>query len=195
MPTVGVTFARVTVSNPRRPELGAVELDFLIDTGAIYSVMPASALEALGIVRLERQEFTLADGTHQAYDIGEAFFELGTRGRTSQVVFAPEGVTPLLGAFTLESLGLMVNPVTRELTPMRLFLAASGRAPALKRRVRSIARGVEMVSMAYERLPARTAPVAHDARFLCNSATFSASNTLRSDWYGTSRSLARTRSS
>jgi hypothetical protein len=40
-------------------------------------------------------------------------------------VFAPEGVTPLLGALTLESLGLMVNPVTRELLPMRLLLAAA----------------------------------------------------------------------
>jgi len=40
-------------------------------------------------------------------------------------------VTPLLGAFTLESMGLMVNPVTRELTPMRLILAAGvGRHPS-----------------------------------------------------------------
>jgi len=122
---VGVTFTGIKVSNPRRPDLVPVEIEFLIDTGAIYSVVPASVLEALGIPRLERQVFTLADGTHQAYDIGEAFFKLGTRGRTSQVVFAPEGVTPLLGAFTLESLGLMVNPVTRELMPMRLFLAAA----------------------------------------------------------------------
>jgi hypothetical protein len=37
-------------------------------------------------------------------------------------------VTPLLGAVTLESLGLMVNPVTRELIPMRLFLATTVRA-------------------------------------------------------------------
>jgi clan AA aspartic protease len=129
-PVVGVTFARVRVSNPRKSDVGFVELEFLIDTGAIYSVVPTSVLEALGIVRLERQEFTLADGTHQAYDIGEACFELEARGRTSQVVFAPEGVTPLLGAFTLESLGLMVNPVTRELKPMRLFLAAAVRPSA-----------------------------------------------------------------
>jgi len=41
---------------------------------------------------------------------------------------------PLLGAVTLETLGLMVNPLTRELLPMRLMLAgATGRswAPAL----------------------------------------------------------------
>jgi hypothetical protein len=36
---------------------------------------------------------------------------------------APQGVTPLLGVVALESLALMLNPVTRELLPMRLFLA------------------------------------------------------------------------
>ncbi len=122
-PPVGITFTRVQVGNPERPDLPPVEIELLVDTGAIYSVVPSSILEALAIHRLERQEFTLADGTHVAYDIGEARFTVGGRARTSQVVFAPEGVTPLLGAFTLESLGLMVNPITRELLPMRLMLA------------------------------------------------------------------------
>jgi clan AA aspartic protease len=123
VPRVGITFARVNVSNPRRPDLGTDTIEFLIDTGAIYSAVPASVLEALAIPRLDRHEFTLADGSHQAYDVGEAFFELEAKRGASRVVFAPEGVTPLLGAVTLESLGLMVNPVTRELLPMRLFLA------------------------------------------------------------------------
>lgn len=113
--TVGVTFTKATIANPERPDLAPRELEFLLDTGAIYSVAPGSVLDALGISRLERQDFTLADGTHVAYDIGEARFVVGSRARISQVVFAPEGVTPLLGACTLESLGLMVNPVAREL--------------------------------------------------------------------------------
>jgi len=123
--SVGVTYVAARISNPRRPKSEAVELDFLVDTGAIYSVVPASLLETLGAPRLKRAEFTLADGSRQSYEIGEAFFELGTSLGTSQVVFGPEGVTALLGAFTLESLGLMVNPVTRELLPMRLVLAAA----------------------------------------------------------------------
>jgi clan AA aspartic protease len=125
-PAMGITFTRVAIANPHRWDILPVGIEFLIDTGAIYSVVPASVLDALEVARLERQEFTLADGTHAAYDIGEALFILGARARTSQVVFAPEGVTPLLGAFTLESLGLMVNPVTRELLPMRLLLASLG---------------------------------------------------------------------
>jgi clan AA aspartic protease len=114
---------RAGISNPRQSGGAAVEIEFLVDTGAIYSVVPGSVLEALGIPRFKRREFTLADGTHQSWDVGEAFFELEGELGTSQVVFGPEGITPLLGAFTLESLGLMINPVTRELLPMRLVLA------------------------------------------------------------------------
>lgn len=120
---MGVTYVTVKLSNPRRADRVTVDLDFLVDTGAIYSVVPGSVLESLGVERMRRQRFTLADGTHQTWDVGEAFFELGADVGTSQVVFGPEGVTPLLGALTLESLGLMVNPVTRELLSMRLMLA------------------------------------------------------------------------
>ena len=123
---MGVTFARVIVSNPQWPDLGVLEREFLVDTGAIYSVMAASDLETLGIERVDHFEFTLADGSHRTYDVGEASFQLATKRATSRVVFAPEGVTPLVGAVTLESMGLMVNPVTRELLPMRLVLAAIG---------------------------------------------------------------------
>lgn len=124
--TVGITFTKAQLANPERVDLAPLEVELLVDTGAIFSVVPASLLDALAIARLERQDFTLADGTHVAYDIGEARFVVGDRARTSQVVFAPEGVIPLLGALTLESLGLMVNPVTRELLPMRLLLAHAG---------------------------------------------------------------------
>ena len=122
--SVGITFAHARLSNPRRSDLAPLDVELLVDTGAPYSVVPASLLETLGVERLDRRQFTLADGSHVTYDVGEATFTVAGRVRTSQVVFAPEGVTPLLGAFTLESLGLMVNPVTRELLPMRLFLAA-----------------------------------------------------------------------
>jgi clan AA aspartic protease len=130
MPThVGITFTKVRVANPYRWDVAPVEIEFLIDTGTIYSVAPASVLEQLGLSRIDREEFTLADGTHVAYDIGEALFVVGDRTRTALIVFAPEGVTPLLGALTLEALGLMVNPVTRELLPMRLLLARVGTPP------------------------------------------------------------------
>jgi len=44
---------------------------------------------------------------------------------TSPVVLGGANDAPLLGAVTLETLGLMVNPLTRELLPMRLMLAGA----------------------------------------------------------------------
>jgi clan AA aspartic protease len=123
---MGITFISAKISNPRRTSR-VEEIEFLIDTGAIYSVIPSPIARKLGLAKLEREEFTLADGTHRSYDISEAFFEVGDRRGTSKVAFGPAEVTPLLGALTLESLGLMVNPITREVSPMRLFLASSGR--------------------------------------------------------------------
>jgi clan AA aspartic protease len=134
---MGITFTKAKISNPRQPRRAVVEIEFLIDTGAIYSVLPGTVARKLALAKLDREEFTLADGTRRKSDIGEAFFELGDRRGTSKVVFGPSDVTPLLGALTLESLGLMVNPITREVSPMRLFLAASRRR---ERRDRTTAR-------------------------------------------------------
>jgi predicted aspartyl protease len=122
---MGITFTKATISTPCQPRRGAIELEFLIDTGAIFGVLPGPIARKLALAKLDREEFILADGTRRAYDVGEAFFALGDRRGTSKVVFGPPNVTPLLGALTLESLGLMVNPVTREVSPMRLFLASS----------------------------------------------------------------------
>ncbi|MGO9455004.1 MAG: aspartyl protease family protein [Candidatus Binataceae bacterium] len=120
---MGITFTKARISNPCQSRRSTVELEFLIDTGAIFSVVPGSIARKLGLEKLDREEFTLADGTRRTYDVSEAFFELGDRRGTSKVVFGPPNVTPLLGALTLESLGLMVNPVTREVSRRRLFLA------------------------------------------------------------------------
>jgi len=128
---MGITFTKAKISNPRKPRGSVIEIDFLIDTGAIFSVVPSPIARKLALAKLEREEFTLADGSRRRYDVGEAFFEMNEGRGTSKVVFGPADVTPLLGALTLESLGLMVNPVTREVLPMRLFLASNRRRSRL----------------------------------------------------------------
>lgn len=124
MASVGITFTKTSLANSHRRDVASREMDLLVDTGALYSVIPSDVLEALAIVALEVETFGLADENTRSYPVGEAYCQLGTKRATSKVVFGPAGVTPLLGALTLESMGLMVNPVTRELLPMRLFLMA-----------------------------------------------------------------------
>jgi len=95
---MGITFTIAKISNAREPRPRVLELEFLIDTGAIYSVVPSSIARKLALPKLDRQEFTLADGTHRAYDVGEAFFELGDRRGTSKVVFGPPQCHPVARA-------------------------------------------------------------------------------------------------
>jgi predicted aspartyl protease len=58
---VGLTVLDVEVGNPANPET-TEKIEFLIDSGAIYSVVPTPVLERLGIRPLATQEFRLADG-------------------------------------------------------------------------------------------------------------------------------------
>jgi predicted aspartyl protease len=60
---MGITFTKARISNPRQPRRRVVELEFLIDTGAIYSVVPGSIARKLALAKLDREEFTLADGS------------------------------------------------------------------------------------------------------------------------------------
>jgi len=59
---MGLTVLEVEVGNPANPEV-TEKLEFLVDSGAIYSVVPTPILERLGIRPLSHQEFRLADGT------------------------------------------------------------------------------------------------------------------------------------
>ncbi len=56
------------------------------------------------------------------YDVGEARLRLDGRERTTQVVFGPEGVTPLLGVTTLQLFHLGVDPLQERLVPVQGLL-------------------------------------------------------------------------
>jgi predicted aspartyl protease len=98
-------------------------LRFLVDSGAIYSVLPEETWRALRL-RPEREvEFTLADGTPIKRGVSECRFEIRGAAATSPVVLGEEHDGALLGAVTLETLGFMLNPLTREILPMRMALS------------------------------------------------------------------------
>ena len=118
---MGLTDLNIEVGNPANPEVTeAVEL--LIDSGAIYSVVPAPILEGLGIRPLAEQEFRLADGLIISRRKGIALFKHGKRIGGTDVIFGEEGDSHLLGAFTLEALGLSLDPLRRELRELPMIL-------------------------------------------------------------------------
>jgi len=119
---MGLTVLTVEVGNPANPEVTET-LEFLIDSGAIYSVVPTPILEKLGIKPLTEQEIRLADGTKIARKKGIALFKYGNQIGGADVIFREEGDSLLLGAFTLEALGLALDPLRRELKPLPMILA------------------------------------------------------------------------
>ena len=94
-----------------------VTVEALVDTGAIYTMLPEDLLERLGIERVETDVFQLADDSLVEYWIGDARIRLQNRMLSVPVVFARPGNTPLIGATTLEILRLIVDPLQQRLTP------------------------------------------------------------------------------
>jgi len=118
---MGLTVLEIEVGNPGKPEV-TEKIEFLIDSGAIYSVVPTPILENLGIKPLTEQEFRLADGTKIVRKKGGALFKYGDRIGVADVIFGEEGDTVLLGAFTLEALGFALDPLRRELKQLPMIL-------------------------------------------------------------------------
>ncbi len=88
----------------------------LVDTGAVYSMLPASLLRDLEVVPTATQGFTFANGSRQMLGVGDARFKVGERERVSPVVFGPEGRF-LFGATSLQSLGLIADTTHHQLVP------------------------------------------------------------------------------
>ena len=121
---MGITVLEIEVGNPATPDT-TERVEFLIDSGAIYSVVAVPILERLGISPITEQQFRLADGSKIVRKKGIALFRYGERVGGADVIFGEEGDSTLLGAFTLEALGLALDPLRRELKPLPMILALS----------------------------------------------------------------------
>jgi clan AA aspartic protease len=121
---MGLTRQRLTVKETHRSRKKA-EVDFLIDSGAVYSLAPTTVLKRLGIRPHRTVEFTLADGRVISRKVGDAYFEHRGAGGAAPVIFGETDDESLLGATALESLGLVLDPFKRRLLPMRMLLASA----------------------------------------------------------------------
>jgi clan AA aspartic protease len=121
---MGLTYIEATISNPVRPRKSA-RVKFLVDSGAAYSVVPASVLRQVGIKPRRKKEFIFADGSTVIRRMGEALFRFNHSEGTSPVIFGQKGDSALLGSVSLEVLGLFLDPLKRELRPLPMMLATA----------------------------------------------------------------------
>ena len=118
---MGVTTLIVEVANVAKPEV-TERLTFTVDSGAAYSVVPGAVLRKLRIRPQKRETFRLANGATIVRQKGVALFKFRQYVGGGDVIFGEKGDATLLGALSLESLGLALDPIKRELRPMKLIL-------------------------------------------------------------------------
>jgi clan AA aspartic protease len=118
---MGVTHVRVRVGNPAQPGL-TEDVLCLVDSGAVYSLVPEAVLRRLNVEPHSEREFILANGDVIRRRLATATFQYEGRRGDSMVIVGEHGDDPLLGATTLEGFGLVLDPFRRELRPMGLLL-------------------------------------------------------------------------
>ncbi len=102
----------------RPDQVRSLELDMVVDTGAVRPAIPEEVAEALELPLSgeNRQPVRLADGTVREFEIVPVAFEILGRADHCGFFVLPRGTTPLLGQVPLEVLDLVVAPSTGEVT-------------------------------------------------------------------------------
>src|SRR3989344_4405625 len=118
---MGLTTVRLRVSNFKDPQK-FIEDNFLVDSGASITVLTDNIVKKLGIKPLYEKEFLLADGKVVKRKIGNALVKYKDMEIPTQVVLGGKRDSKLLGALTLEGMGLALDPFERRLYKARMTL-------------------------------------------------------------------------
>jgi len=95
------------------------EANFLVDTGALDSMVPASELKKIGIEPVGKRTYELASGELLDYEYGLAEISFLDEITSTDIVFGPDGSEPILGVIALQSAGFIVDPVDEKLRRRR----------------------------------------------------------------------------
>jgi len=110
---MGLTNAKITLKNPRIPELETVVIDALADTGAVHLCIPKHIQIQLKLDEIDKKEVTLADGSQRLVPyVGP--IELRYANRVGFAGALVIGDQPLLGAIPMEDMDLIVIPSSQQ---------------------------------------------------------------------------------
>jgi len=109
----GLTHARVRLTNARRPDLAAVEVNALADTGALHLCIPEHVAIQLALDELEKREITIADGSVRLVPyMGPVIISFANRQCYAGAMVL--GDEALLGAIPMEDMDLVVVPGSQQ---------------------------------------------------------------------------------
>ena len=117
---MGTFFYPITLIGPsgRRRTVEA-----LVDTGATFTSVPADILEELGVEPRRQVNLRLADGSTHTQPLGRVVAELDETEEITFVIFGDPGSPSTIGAVTLETFLLGVDPAGKRLVPVAAWQA------------------------------------------------------------------------
>ena len=112
---MGLAFADITLSNPRREDLTPIAAKALADTGSLMLCIPQRIASQLQLEAEMMREVEIADGTIDRVPyVGPITVSFGNR--LCYVGALVLGDEVLLGSVPMEDMDLIVNPSRREVT-------------------------------------------------------------------------------
>jgi clan AA aspartic protease len=111
---MGLVNGKVSLRNPRQPDLDPVEVIALADSGALHLCIPSQIQNQLKLEPIDKKEVTLADGSRKMVPyVGP--IELHFKNRVGFSGALVVGDQVLLGAIPMEDMDLVIIPKTRTL--------------------------------------------------------------------------------
>ena len=119
---MGTFFHTITLVGPA----GLSEtVNGMVDTGAMFTVIPTPLLERLGVQPFRTMPVRFANGQVQEWQMGHLDAQLDGQRMPILCLFGSPDAPPLIGAHTLEAFLLMVDPVEQKLVPKEALLMKS----------------------------------------------------------------------
>jgi clan AA aspartic protease len=125
---VGTFTVKFTVSHPLSPGQ-RLKLEGLVDTGALFTQIPADALSQIGIAPSGSRAVHYADGTRNVVPVAKADVAIDGVETATMILCGRPGSLVLLGATTLETLGLGVDPIHKKLITIEAPMASEPGKP------------------------------------------------------------------
>lgn len=105
---------RITLRNPRFPDLEPVEVEALADTGAVHTCIPEHVAVQRRLEAVDQKEITIADGSRRvAQYVGP--LEIRFKNRLGYGGALVLGDQVSLGAIAMEDMDLVVYPKDRRI--------------------------------------------------------------------------------
>jgi clan AA aspartic protease len=114
MGLMGLVTTKLTLLNPRFPEQQPVEVEALVDTGAVHMCIPQHVAIQLQLEEYDKKEITIADGSKKLVPyVGP--IETRFKNRVGLGGALVIGDQVLLGAIPMEDMDLVVSPKDRSI--------------------------------------------------------------------------------